>query len=578
MTNYYEELNLERTASAAEIAAELVRLESVWHKREMSRPELAAEKLALIVQARKIFATDASKAQYDRELFAPKKETTPDDPNAARKALFQKWYGDALNFYQSGQTDLAKTAIERAAGYGVDEDNSEFFYRASQIYRNNGDLSTALSYINRAIVNDTNVPDYYLEKGFVLEALQAQAYRNRAENAASLQRQQREALMQAADKAALLRNNDARGRAYGLMAFSLYFGQQKDEKAAEEFVREALRLGDRWGNAQRVLDNMNQKREAREKADREAQARKEALEQKERQKKEAAERAERERLAAIRRQKARKRRTVLILLAVLVIGGLVLLGSVRANLTNIGPHVKYSFDQSTGTLTIKGRGETRDFPTALVLGHGMNWAPWEQSRNNYSNICAALAPIGFDASDVRSLELDDRITYIGSEIFNFPNLSGELTIPPKVRAISGCAFENTGSLETVYLSNSIESIESSAFTGKTTLVFNGTLEEWSRVGIHTKLGNGYAEDEPGGFNTRRAYAVYCSNGSITRDETMSSYYYDSSRTVIVQYEGTLEQFRDAFGWIDPEDYDTGSFVARVVCYDGVVDLENGEVW
>ena len=45
MTNFYEELKLEKTASASEISAELVRLESVWHKREMSRPELAAEKL-----------------------------------------------------------------------------------------------------------------------------------------------------------------------------------------------------------------------------------------------------------------------------------------------------------------------------------------------------------------------------------------------------------------------------------------------------------------------------------------------------------------------------------------------------
>ena len=120
MTNFYEELKLDTNASASEISAELVRLESVWHKREMSRPELAAEKLALIVQAKKIFATDASKAQYDRELNAPVKESAPDDPDAARKAQFQKWYNDAINYYSAGQTDLAKTAIERAAGYGAD--------------------------------------------------------------------------------------------------------------------------------------------------------------------------------------------------------------------------------------------------------------------------------------------------------------------------------------------------------------------------------------------------------------------------------------------------------------------------
>ena len=577
MTNFYEELKLERTASASEIAAELVRLESVWHKREMSRPELAAEKLALIVQAKKVFATDASKAQYDRELNAPKKESAPDDPNAARKAQFQKWYSDAINFYNAGQTDLAKTAIERAAGYGVDEDDADFYLKASQIYRNNGELSTALSNINRAIVNNQDEPEYYLEKAFVLEAQQNQAYQHRAENAAAILRQQRETLMQAADKAAIFRNNDARGRAYGMMAFSLYFGRQKDEAQAEEFAQEAVRLGDRWGNAQRVLDEISKKRDASDRAEREVQARRDALARQEREKKEAAERAERERLETIRRKKAKKRRTVLILLTLLVVGGLAALGMVRANLTNIGAHLNYRFDQSTGTLTISGKGETRDFPTDLVLGRGMNWAPWEQSRNSYSQICAILAPIGFDATDVRSLELDERITYIGSEIFNFPNLSGELTIPSGVRAIGSCAFENTGSLETIYLSNSIEAIKISAFTGKTTLVFDGTLEEWSQVGTHTHLGNGYAEDEPGGFNTRRAYAVYCTNGSITRDEELSTYYYGSSRTLVIQYDGTLEQFRATFGWIDPDDYNTG-LVARVICADGVINLAEGETW
>ena len=578
MTNFYEELKLDTNASASEISAELVRLESVWHKREMSRPELAAEKLALIVQAKKIFATDASKAQYDRELNAPVKESAPDDPDAARKAQFQKWYNDAINYYSAGQTDLAKTAIERAAGYGVNEDDSEYYLWASRIYRRNGDLTTALSQINRAIVNDADVPEYYLEKAFVLEAMQLQAYRNSADNAATLLRQQRDTLMDAADKAAFRQDNDARGRAYGMMAFSLYFGQQKDEKQAEDFVQEALRLGDRWGNAQRVLDDMNKKRDARNQAEREAQARRDALARQKREKQEAAERAERERQEAIRRKKARKRRNVLIVLAILVVGGLAALGMVRANLTGIGSHVKYRFDQASGTLTISGTGETRDFPTGLLPGMGLNWAPWEQSRNSYSEICAVIAPIGFDASDVRSLELDERITYIGDEIFNFPNLAGELTIPSGVRAIGGCAFENTDSLETVYLSNSIESIATTAFTGKTTLVFDGTLEEWSQVGVHTHLGNGYAEDKPGGFNTRRCYAVYCNNGSITQSEEMRSYYYDSSRTVTVQYDGTLGQFRAAFGWIDPEDYDTGRFVAQVVCTDGVIDLTAGESW
>ena len=577
MTNYYEELNLNRNASASEIAEELLRLESIWHKREMSRPDVAAQKLALIVQAKKIFSSETGKAQYDRELDASLAEPAPGDPDASRKAQFQKWYGDAVSYYNAGQTDLAKTAIERAAACGANEDDAEFCFTASRIYRNNGDLSIALDQINRAIVNSPDEPEYYIEKGFVLEALQNQAYRNRADNAASLQRQQRDTLMYAAKKAALRGDIDARGRACGMLAFSLYFGQQKDEKKAEEYAQEALRLGDRWGNAQRVQADIDEKRNARERADREAQARRDELARKEQERKEEAERAEREREDAIRRKKAGKRRAVLIVLSVILIAGLTAVGMVRANLTSIGSKIRYSFNESTGTLTVTGSGETRDYPTALFLGSGLNWAPWEQKRNSFVEICAILAPISFDASDVRSLVLDERITYIGDEIFNFPNLAGELTIPEKVRAIGDCAFENTGSLEKIYLADSIEVIEISAFTGNTTLIYDGTLEQWSQIGTHAHLGNGYAADQSGGFNMRGAYAVLCTNGSITRNEEMSSYYYGSTRSTVIQYNGTREQFRAAFDWIDPDDYYTG-LVAQVICSDGVIDVTEGQGW
>ena len=295
MTNFYEELKLDKNASAADIAAELVRLESVWHKREMSRPELAAEKLALIVQAKKIFATDASKAQYDRELTAPPKESKPDDPDAARKAQFQKWYGDAVRYSDAGQADLAKTAIERAMSYGINDDDSEFHYRAAQIYRRNGDMSTALGHINRAIVNDSEAPEYYLEKAFILESLQNDAYRNNAENAPALLRQQREALRDAANKAAARSDNDARGRAYGMMAFSLYYSRQKDETQAEKFAREALRLGDQWGNAQRVLDDMAEEHAAAEQAEQDARARFDEAERQSRERKKQMEEADRQR-------------------------------------------------------------------------------------------------------------------------------------------------------------------------------------------------------------------------------------------------------------------------------------------
>ena len=237
MTNFYEELKLDKTASASELTAELLRLESVWHKREMSRPELAAEKLVQINEAKKVFASDTAKAQYDRELNAVPVQTVPEDPDAERRAQFQKWYQNALSYYQETQYDLAKTAIERAAGCGTNEDDTVFFCNASRIYRNNGDLTTALNYVNRAILSDPPDPEQAIKRS------SAGFYR------------------------------DGEARACGMLAFSLHFSQPQDEARAEELARQAVKLGDRWGNAQRVLDDMEEKRAAAEKAERDAQTR-----------------------------------------------------------------------------------------------------------------------------------------------------------------------------------------------------------------------------------------------------------------------------------------------------------------
>lgn len=272
MTNFYEELKLEKTASASEISAELVRLESVWHKREMSRPELAAEKLVQINEAKKVFATDAAKAQYDRELNAVPVPETPADPDAARRAQFQKWYQNARSYYQESQYDLAKTAIERAVGCGVNEDDTAFFCDASRVYRNNGDLTTALDYVNRAILSDPADPENYIEKAFVLEAQYRQALQNRG-NAADLLRQWREVLEQAIKRSSAGFYRDGEARACGMLAFSLHFSQPQNEPRAEELARQAVKMGDRWGNAQRVLDDIEEKRAAAEKAERDAQTR-----------------------------------------------------------------------------------------------------------------------------------------------------------------------------------------------------------------------------------------------------------------------------------------------------------------
>ena len=122
MTNYYEELKLDKNLSLNELRENLIRLESIWTDRASNRPEKAAEMLVLINQAKKVFATDMSRAAYDRELFAPPKEETAADPNAARKAEFEKWKKTAQDYYDRQEYDMAKTALDKAL-QNADEDD-----------------------------------------------------------------------------------------------------------------------------------------------------------------------------------------------------------------------------------------------------------------------------------------------------------------------------------------------------------------------------------------------------------------------------------------------------------------------
>lgn len=265
MTNYYEELALDQSTSSSELLKELMMLETVWHQREYARPDLAAAKLALITEARKVFATTEEKAAYDRALFAAPAEEAPADPDAERRVQYQRWYGDARQYYESGQYDLAKTAAEKAMNYASGEDDAGFYDLAAWIYRKNNDLTSAMTYINRAIVQQPDEAEYYISKAMFLEQQYLNACNNNySGNPSIFSAQERETLGRAEALAAQTGNSDAQGRAMGCRAFSLYNHDSKDEAAAEQLAQEAIRIGDRWGNAQRVLDAIAKARQEEE--------------------------------------------------------------------------------------------------------------------------------------------------------------------------------------------------------------------------------------------------------------------------------------------------------------------------
>lgn len=304
MTNYYAELNLDQNASPEELMQELASLEMLWYQREMTQPDLATEKLYLISMAKKVFSSASAKEEYDKELFGEAEEE-PVDQNADRRTQFQKWYEEARNYWGREQYDLAKTAAEKALSFmaGEDEEDPYFYSLLASIYRNNEDVNTAMSYINKAIVLNPDEPEFYLEKAFSFGKMYLEETQNQYtnwDNARKYVRAQRNLLLQAAELGEKAGNKDVMGRAWGHLAFSYYYYDPSDSGKAEMYAKKAMEAGDRWENAKNVLDDINRRnKEAEDAAERrrweqqqaEERARKAKLEEEERKRRAAQKKA-----------------------------------------------------------------------------------------------------------------------------------------------------------------------------------------------------------------------------------------------------------------------------------------------
>lgn len=269
MVDYYSELGLDKSKKLDEINSELNRLESTWKRREITNPEKATTMLALIIQARKVFSSDSSRSAYDDELSRDNKGPEVTDPDKARTEEINKWKSQARSYYDSRQFDLAKVAVEKAISMSnANGDDESLFALAADIYIDNGDLDFAMTYINRAIIINPNVSSYYFAKGMIYDQQAASRYRNGGN--VDYRTESRKMFQMAASKAEQSGDRSSRARACGALAFSYYFQNPIDKDKGEHFANLAVSYGgDSWGNADKVLSDIRDKREAAENAERE---------------------------------------------------------------------------------------------------------------------------------------------------------------------------------------------------------------------------------------------------------------------------------------------------------------------
>lgn len=284
MTDYYEELNIDRSASISDINKTLSQLERIWINRNVNNPEKATTMLALIIQARKVFASEESRREYDRSLAKSKEKPAVTDPNEARNQQFKKWSDEARSYFENKQYDLAKTAVDSALSYyDPSTEDDIFFSLVADIYKMNRDYSIALDYINKAIVINPQEAMHYILKAGIFEGQASQSQGYRSAEVGMLIQNVRDTLNQAANVANRQNDRNAESAAYGLLAANYYFASPANSYLAENYARESAELGNVWGNASKVLDAINRKRQqeaiAAEEQKRQAEERKRQQEQ-----------------------------------------------------------------------------------------------------------------------------------------------------------------------------------------------------------------------------------------------------------------------------------------------------------
>ena len=128
-----------------------------------------------------------------------------------------------------------------------------------------------------------------------------------------------------------------------------------------------------------------------------------------------------------------------------------------------GPSAYWSFDSSTGTLTISGSGAMEDYE---LSGN----RPWKDYRDSIQTVVIGdqITQIGqnaFSWSACSTIQFGKSVRSIGAEAFSgCRNLNGDLTIPDSVQTIGDSAFENcTGLTGTLTLGNDLQTIGFNAF-------------------------------------------------------------------------------------------------------------------
>ena len=167
-----------------------------------------------------------------------------------------------------------------------------------------------------------------------------------------------------------------------------------------------------------------------------------------------------------------KKHITRLLFAALLLLALCIGASAAGTSGKCGPSAYWSFDSSTGMLTISGSGAMNDYEYGDY--------PWMDYRNSIQTIVIGdqITQIGWNAfpwTACSTIKFGKNVRSIGERAFNgCRNLNGDLTLPDSVQTIGAGAFQGCEKLSgDLTIPDSVQTIGDSAFEFCTGL--NGTL-------------------------------------------------------------------------------------------------------
>lgn len=158
-----------------------------------------------------------------------------------------------------------------------------------------------------------------------------------------------------------------------------------------------------------------------------------------------------------------KKHITRLLFAALLLLALCIGASAAGTSGKCGPSAYWSFDSSTGTLTISGSGAMEDYEYE-------NEYPWMDYRDSIQTIVIGdqITQIGrntFPWTACSTIRFGKNVRSIGARAFyGCRNLNGDLTLPDSVQIVGNDAFsECTGLTGTLTLGSSLQTIGAGAF-------------------------------------------------------------------------------------------------------------------